>query len=123
MLGIAQSIAILAMAQAAQAPATDNYGYEALVEGRETAAIATIMDNDQIANDDPARLINLGIAYARKGDAALARQLFEAARDNRDRVELETAEGEWIDSRRLARQALAMLERGEFSEGARIAAR
>ena len=122
MLGLAQGIAILAMTQA-QAPVVDNFGYEELVEGRDTAAIAAIMDNDRIQNDDPARLINLGIAYARKGDDALARQLFEAARDNRNRVELETAEGEWIDSRRLARQALAMLERGEFTESSRIASR
>ena len=122
MLGLAQGIAILAMTQA-QAPVVDNFGYEELVEGRDTAAIAAIMDNDRIQNDDPARLINLGIAYARKGDDALARQLFEAARDNRNRVELETVEGEWIDSRRLAKQALAMLERGEFAPGSRIAAR
>lgn len=120
MLGFATAIAILATAQA---PAADNFGHQALAEGRDTAAIAAIMDNDRIANDDPARLINLGIAYARQGDAVLARQLFEAARDNRDRVELETAAGEWIDSRRLARQALAMLERGEFAQGSRIAAR
>jgi hypothetical protein len=120
MIGLAQAIVILAMAQA---PVADNFGHKALVDGRDTAAIAAIMDNDRIANDDPARLINLGIAYARKGDETLARQLFEAARDNRSRVELETAEGEWVDSRRLARQALAMLERGEFAESARIAAR
>ncbi|MBU0669020.1 MAG: hypothetical protein KKG32_02940 [Alphaproteobacteria bacterium] len=120
MLGLAQGIAILAMAQA---PVADNFGRQALVDGRETAAIAAIMDNDRIETDDPARLINLGIAYAREGDAELARQLFEAARDNRTRVELETAEGEWVDSRRLARQALAMLERGEFADSARIAAR
>lgn len=120
MLGLAQAIAILAMAQA---PAADGFGQQALVEGRDTAAIAEIMDNDRIESDDPARLINLGIAYARQGDVALARQLFEAARNNRNRVNLETVEGEWIDSRRLARQALAMLERGEFASGSRIAAR
>ena len=120
MLGLAQGILILAMAQA---PTSDDFGKQALVEGRDSVAIAAIMDNHRIENDDPARLINLGIAYARQGDAALARQLFEAARTNRNRVELETAEGEWIESRRLARQALAMLERGEFAQGARMAAR
>lgn len=122
MLGFAQAIVILAMAPA-QAPMADSFGHKALVDGRDTAAIAAIMDNDQIENDDPARLINLGIAYARKGDEALARQLFEAARDNRNRVELETAQGEWVDSRRLAKQALAMLESGEFVSGSRMAAR
>jgi len=120
MFGLAEGIAILAMVQA---PVADDFGHQALVDGRDAAAIAAIMDNDQIENDDPARLINLGIAYARRGDEALARQLFEAARDKAERVELETAEGEWIDSRRLARQALAMLERGEFATGSRVAAR
>lgn len=128
MMGLAQGIAILVMALAqAQAPpqvsAADGFGQQALVEGREPAAIARIMDNDTIETDDPARLINLGIAHARQGDEVLARQLFEAARDNRNRVDLETVEGEWIDSRRLARQALTMLERGEFGAGQRVAAR
>lgn len=120
MLGLAQGIAILVMAQA---PSADEFGHRALVEGQDTAAIAAIMDNESLENDDPARLINLGIAYARQGDSALARQLFEGVRDNRIRVELETADGEWVDSRRLAVQALAMLERGAFAGGARIAAR
>jgi hypothetical protein len=119
MFGLAQGMAVLVMMQA---PTADDFGHKALVDGRDTAAIA-IMDNDRIDNDDPARSINLGIAYARKGDDALARQLFEAARDSAERVELETAEGDWIDSRRLARQALAMLERGEFATGSRVAAR
>lgn len=120
MIGLAQATAILAMAQA---PVTDGFGHQALADGRDSAAIAAIMDNERIETDDPARLINLGIAYARTGDPQLARQLFEAARDSKGRVELETAEGEWVDSRRLAVQALAMLERGEFAEGSRIAAR
>lgn len=122
MFGFAQAIVILAMAQA-QAPVADGFGQQALVDGRDTAAIAAIMNNDSVENDDPARLINLGIAYARQGDATLARQLFEGVRDNRNRVELETARGEWVDSRRLASQALAMLERGEFAPGSRMAAR
>lgn len=120
MFGFAQAIAIVAMAQA---PVSDEFGQQALVDGRENAAIAAIMDNDRIEKDDPARLINLGIAYARQGDDTLARQLFEAARDSRNRVELETAAGEWIDSRRLALQALAKLEQGEFAHGSRVAAR
>jgi len=40
--------------------------------------------------------------------------MFEAAMRGSDRVVLETAEGEWKESRHLARLALQMLDRGEF---------
>ena len=33
----------------------------------------------------------------------------------RDSVELQTAGGAWVDSRHLARKALAMLDKGEFA--------
>lgn len=89
-------------------------GYEQLVDGDNRAAIQTIQANEELASDDPARLINLGIALARTGDFEAARRHFEAARDHEERFELETASGEWVDSRALARKGLAMLERGEF---------
>ncbi|MEE4200402.1 tetratricopeptide repeat protein [Erythrobacter sp.] len=64
--------------------------------------------------DDPALLINLGIAQAQSGDLASARRHFRAAMATRDIMQLETADGRTISSRKLARNALAMLERGEF---------
>jgi hypothetical protein len=63
---------------------------------------------------DPAIMINLGIAQAQAGDEVRARELFRAAMASREVLELETADGRTTDSRRLARNALAMLERGEF---------
>ncbi len=36
-------------------------------------------------------------------------------------AELETATGEWVDSRMLAKQALAMLDGGSFVSAGRIA--
>lgn len=64
--------------------------------------------------NDPALLINLGIAQAQAGQDANAMASFEAALASREVIELETANGKTTNSRRLARQAMAMLERGEF---------
>ena len=107
------AIALLAPAPASAAEETA-VGYEPLMEGRVSAAIAEIESNDQLEANDPARLINLGIAYAQLGRTAEARAMFEAAMRGDDRVSLETAGGEWKDSRHLARQALALLDRGEL---------
>lgn len=103
---------MLAAAIAAQ-PATAEVGYSELVAGQDEAAITVI--NRQPETDDPAKLINLGVAYARMGDADRARAMFRAAHNAADRVDLETASGEWVYSRVLARRGLAMLDSGEFS--------
>lgn len=99
-----------------------NVGYVALTQGRDDVAIEELTRNSDLAKDDPVRLINLGVAYARQGRAQEARAMFEAAMRSSDRAVLETAEGEWMESRHLARMALQMLERGEF-RGDRIASR
>lgn len=101
---------------------SENVAYDSLVEGRNAEAIAQIETGNAIAQDDPAQLINLGVAYARSGNDQAARECFEAAIKSKNRVELETASGDWQDSRVLARQALRMLERDEF-RGDRLAAR
>ena len=90
-------------------------GYEELVANDNHAARQAIENCDELAAADPARLINHGIALARMGDYDAARTEFEAAAGARDSVELETAAGDWVDSRRLARKALAMLDKGEFA--------
>ncbi|MFZ9395579.1 MAG: hypothetical protein ACO25F_05890 [Erythrobacter sp.] len=97
-------------------------GYEALMAGDNARAIAEIEANRSLAQDDPARLINLGIAHARLGDTARAQDLFSAAVATSDQMELETATGEWIYSRAIARQALNRLEQGDL-EMVRIAIR
>lgn len=97
-------------------------GYEALMAGDNARAIAEIEANRSLAQDDPARLINLGIAHARLGDTARAQDLFSAAVASSDQMELETATGEWIYSRAIARQALNLLEQGDL-EMVRIAIR
>ena len=107
-----------AMALFAQAPvadgAVDAVAYDSLVEGRNAAAIAELELAEAQNQDDPARLINLGVAYANQGMEAKARAMFEAAMRGDDRMSLETANGEWKDSRHLAREALRLLEKGQF---------
>lgn len=109
---------VLAAAVAASPPAT-GVGYEELSAGQDDAAI-TVM-NAQQETDDPAKLINLGVAYARRGDTARARAMFRAAHTTPERVELETASGDWVYSRVLARRALAMLDQGGFSRSGTLA--
>ena len=113
-------IAFLIAATVAAQPLAVEVGYEQLATGQDAAAIARI-ESQPSGAADPARLINLGIAYARRGDAGQARAHFEAALSSPDRMELETATGAWVDSRVLARQALAMLENGQFSRVSQIA--
>lgn len=111
---------LLLAGQVAATPAND-VAFDEMAAGADRAAIEKIEANSTLSEDDPARLINLGIAYARQGREDLARDYFNAVVANPDRYQMETAEGKWVDSRNLGRQALAMLNRGEFSN-ARYAA-
>lgn len=90
-----------------------------LAAGRTDQALATL--EAASANDphDAAVLINLGIAYAHAGDEAKARAAFEQALACHEVIELDTADGTTTDSRRLARKAIRMLERGEFRPATR----
>lgn len=91
----------------------------ALVDGNALTAIELLQSELKASPQDPAILINLGIAYAQTGDEAEARTHFEAALTSRQVIELDTANGRTTDSRRLARQAISMLDRGEFRPLAR----
>ena len=91
---------------------------QTLAAGREDDALAVLQRAAAADPHDPAVLINLGIAYAHKGEDAKARAAFEAALTCHEVVELDTADGTATDSRRLARKAIRMLERGEFRPAA-----
>lgn len=93
---------------------TGELAAQTLAAGREDEALAVLQRASAADPHDAAVLINLGIAYAHKGDDAKARAAFEAALACHEVVELDTAAGSATDSRRLARKALKMLERGEF---------
>lgn len=98
-------------------------GYEELAAGQDRAALEAIENCRNLPADDPARQINHAIALARLGEYDAARQSFAAAARNADRLELETATGNWIDSRVLARRGLAMLDDGQFADYEALAVR
>jgi len=85
--------------------------YSALSEGRTEDALNKLKANRARQSGEPAQLINMGAAYARIGNTAKARTLFEAALISKTRYDLELADGSWIDSREAARMALANLGR------------
>ena len=115
-LALAALLAVSAAPVAAQTAVPTDAGLaaETLSDGRTMQAISQLKAELGAHPGDPAVLINLGIAQAQIGNEAEARSSFEAAMRSREVVELETASGMTTDSRRLARHALVMLERGEF---------
>lgn len=121
-MAVTALMASLLMAQAPVEAAAVEVAYDELASGDTAAAIDKIENGAAQDREHPARLINLGIAYARAGRSDEARAMFQAAAESDTRYRLETATGEWMDSRDLARQALAMLGRGEFAS-AQLASR
>ncbi|MXO75846.1 tetratricopeptide repeat protein [Altererythrobacter aerius] len=112
---------MMAPGPAAEAPA--DVAYRELLAGDNRAAVERIEANAALDEGDPARLINLGVAYARQGDTERARTMFERAAAADARADLETATGEWADSRNLALRALASINRGTLAGGVRTARR
>lgn len=92
---------------------------QTLATGRAEEALSTLQKASAADPRDPAVLINLGIAYAQAGDEAKARASFQQALASPDATELLTAGGAVTDSRKLARKAIRMLDRGEFRGAAR----
>lgn len=95
-------------------PAVDA-AYDEVSAARDAEAIARIEAQGPTAHAHPAQLINLGVAYARQGDADRARKLFRRAANAGEVDSLETADGTWASSRVLALDALASLKRGRVS--------
>ncbi|WP_185739778.1 tetratricopeptide repeat protein [Sphingorhabdus wooponensis] len=101
----------------AQEPATSevvypvgSIGYEALVRGDNERAITDILGSEKISRHDPAKLLNLGRAYARTGRTEEAATLFKAALHSRDNVELVLADGRVMNSKDAAKMAYAGLQ-------------
>ncbi|WP_336987065.1 hypothetical protein [Altererythrobacter aquiaggeris] len=118
-------ITVLAAAMLAQAApsAADQVDVAYVQLAADQNAIALEHLEARVANQpaDPAALINLGIAYARDGRTAQARQMFLAALTSSERFQLETAAGNWVDSRWLARNAIAMLDTQANGSGPQFA--
>lgn len=110
-----------------QPPSTDadavDVAYAELLAAENRIAIERLENDAAQDSDDPARLINLAIAYAREGEADKARRLLESAARSKTRYRLETAAGEWVDSRHLAVRALALIDGDRLGSGTRMAAR
>lgn len=85
-------------------------GYEALVRGDNERAITDILKSEKVSRHDPAKLLNLGRAYARTGRTAEAATLFKAAMDSRENVELVLADGRVINSKDAAKMAYANVQ-------------
>lgn len=85
-------------------------GYDALVAGDNERAITQITSSNRVSRHDPAKLINLGQAYARTGRTAEAAVLFETAMASREHFDLVLANGSVIGSKEAARRALASLQ-------------
>lgn len=111
---LAAPTAIIPAASLQSSGAAGDLAAQPLAAGRAEEALVALQRASTANPDDAALLINLGIAYAHQGDDAQARSAFKAALACDDVVELSTADGTATDSRRLARKALRMLERGEF---------
>ncbi len=85
-------------------------GYEALMRGDNERAVSQIMANQQISKHDPAKLLNLGRAYARIGYTEQAAGYFKAAMQIRESLDLVLADGRVMNSKDAAREAYANLQ-------------
>ena len=119
-MAMATALLVALMAQAPTTivvqPAPEfEVGYVELVAGDDHRAIERIEANASLPTNDPALLINKGVALARLGYVDAARESFEAAARGRHQMDLETMSGEWADARSIARRALAMLDGGTLT--------
>ncbi|MFN3474615.1 MAG: tetratricopeptide repeat protein [Blastomonas sp.] len=91
-------------------------GYAALLQGNYPAALEQMQaaqnEVSPAARRDPARLINMGLAYAKMGDVTSARQHYQAAIDTPVSFDIILSDGRIMDSRVAARHALRRLDQG-----------
>jgi tetratricopeptide (TPR) repeat protein len=94
-------------------------GYAALLKGNYPVALEQMQAAEKqvspAARRDPARLINMGLAYAKMGDLALARSHYQAAIDADRSFDVILSDGRVMDSRVAARHALRRLDQGYAS--------
>ena len=86
-------------------------GYEALMRGDNARAISQIITSDQVSKHDPAKLLNLGRAYARMGQTEQAAGYFKSAMQARESVDLVLADGRVMNSKVAAREAYINMQR------------
>jgi uncharacterized protein HemY len=86
-------------------------GYEALMRGENERAVSQILASVELSKNDPAKLLNLGRAYARMGQTEKAAEYFKAAMQARESVDLVLADGRVMNSKVAAREAFDNLQR------------
>ena len=80
------------------------------MRGDNERAVSQILASAQVSKHDPAKLLNLGHAYARIGQTEKAAGYFKAAMQAREGVDLVLADGRVLNSKVAAREALANLQ-------------
>jgi Flp pilus assembly protein TadD len=109
----------LAIAVAAPAVAQPHYeigydrgslAFEALMANDNQRALEQLAKDRSVPNTDPAKLINIGSAYARLGDFDRAEEAYVAALNCKDEMDLLLADGREMNSRKVAKLALKKLE-------------
>ncbi|WP_232496085.1 hypothetical protein [Novosphingobium kaempferiae] len=112
-MSVSAFAAALLMGQSAFAlgldrPAHDtvDVAYAELASGQSQEAVRKLEAGGAARSDDPAKLINLGAAYAQAGMTGKAITAYRAAVASPVRYDLQLADGTWVDSRLAARQAL-----------------
>lgn len=80
------------------------------MRGDNERAVSQIMANEQVSKHDPAKLLNLGLAFARIGRTDQAAGYFKAAMQTRDSLDLVLADGRVINSKVAAREAYDNLQ-------------
>lgn len=108
-------IALPAFAAMAQPPVPKGYTAEPLgasaIEQRDWSAAERELNARGLKQDDPARLINLGRIYMETGRRDEAIALWRQAMASDQEYMVQTAKGETISTRELARRALALYGR------------
>ena len=118
MLKMAVIGALAALSVSAPALAKDaeiNYpkgslGYSALLAGDNEGAIRSIKSDTNVRHDDPAQMLNLGLAYERTGDFDAARQQYREVLAQTRSAKLVLSNGAVVDSHDLAEKGLGRVE-------------
>lgn len=110
----------IAIAVAAPAMAQSNYeigydrgslAFEALMANDNKGALEQLAKDRSVPDTDPAKLINIGSAYARLGDFDRAEEAYVAALNCKDEMDLVLAGGREMNSRKVAKLALKKLQK------------
>ena len=81
-------------------------GYAELVAGDAAGAIRSIKADTNVAHDDPAQMLNLGLAYERSGDFDSAERLYSSVLTRTRPTQLVLSNGAVVSSHDLAATGL-----------------